>query len=206
MIQAPWCWLYFLSLTLCAGDSSCLSACPSEESCPGVMLLLYEDKLTCTQYNVQQMNPQEDIRAKRISKFFFSYCFVLKHYSPHQDTFHTWLPLQRLFMLRLTFISNSTRVRAAQKGWHLVSCPLLPWEIPSPQELRECAETEGVSTNLSQRKQPSKANITHMLMPEMSLVLHQPEPLKCSWRKVSGHDPGPSKQFPKSELCPIYKG
>lgn len=84
---------------------------------------------------------------KEFQSFFFSYCFVLKHYSPHQDTFHTWLPLQRLFMLRLTFISNSTRVRAAQKGWHLVSCPLLPWEIPSPrssenvQRLKVSAQT-----------------------------------------------------------------
>lgn len=72
------------------------------------------------------------------------------------------------------------------------------------QELRECAETEGVSTNLGQRKPPSKASITHMLVPEITSVLHQPEPMwSVAERKVSGHDPGLSKQFPKSELCPI---
>ncbi len=64
---------------------------------------------------------------------------------------------------------------------------LTPCELPPPavrdtvtQDLRECAEPEGVSTNLGQRKPPSKANITHMLVPEMTSVLHQPEPLKCS--------------------------
>lgn len=52
----------------------------------------------------------------------------------------------------------------------LTTCDLLPPVMRDAvtQKLKECAETEGVSTNLSQRKPPSKANITHMLVPEMT--------------------------------------
>ncbi len=131
-----------LALTLCAGDSSCLSVCPSEESCPGVMLLLYEDKLTCNKWTFKKTSGPKEFQS---CCFFLTVLFL--NIIAHQDKFHTWLPLQRLFMLRLTFICNSTGVRAAQKGWHLVSCPLLPWEIPSPrtsenvQSLKVSAQT-----------------------------------------------------------------
>ncbi len=52
-----------LALTLCAGDSSCLSVCPSEESCPGVMLLLYEDKLTCNKWTFKKTSGPKEFQS-----------------------------------------------------------------------------------------------------------------------------------------------
>lgn len=152
----------------------------------GFTLLYHKDKWT-TQFNTKQMNCVNSSRWQKMCQRNFALAFLKRGFvffpfvtniKAHIGTNFTLDYTRKDFFVPIfTLISNSKRVTAILRVWHLLTClhkAAPPYTRDAvTRELRECADTEGVSTNLSQRKPPSESNITPRPVPKMSQPLHQ---------------------------------